>query len=277
MGPFVEVAEAHEAIWGPTPPVLLDVRWALGEPDGRRAYAVGHLPGAVYVDLDRELASPPSPGTGRHPLPDIGALQDAARGWGIREGSSVVVYDDWGGMAAARAWWVLRWAGVRDVAILDGGLRTWVDAGHHLEDGNVRPRPGDVTLSAGALPTIDADTAAGYTAAGGVLVDARAGERYRGEVEPVDPRAGHVPGAVNVPTAANAPGGWLLEADELRARYAAAGVVPDGPPVAAYCGSGVTAAHTVAVLASIGVEAALYPGSWSQWSSDPERPVATGG
>ena len=180
-----------------------------------------------------------------------------------------MAYDAVGGMSAARAWWLLRWAGVRDVRLLDGGLAAWTAAGFALEAGSVTPEPGDVVLVRGALPTIDADEAAAWT---GSLLDARAAERYAGEVEPVDPRAGHIPGAVSVPTAGNlGADGSFLPDEELRARFA--GVQG---PVAVYCGSGVTAAHEVAALASIGVEAALYPGSWSQWSNDPARPVETG-
>lgn len=281
VDPFVDVAAAHDLIWSADPPVVLDVRWALGAPDGRAAYAAGHLPGAVFVDLETQLAAPAAPELGRHPLPEAAHLQASARAWGIDTGSTVLVYDDAGGTSAARAWWLLRWAGLDRVAIIDGGLRAWVDAGHHLEQGMIRPRPGNVVLRPGGLPTIDIDEAAAWTADGtGVLLDARAGERYRGEVEPVDPRAGHVPGATSAPTVQNlTEAGWLRERAELLDRFARLGVTPaaaDAPRVAAYCGSGVTAAHTVAVLASLGIEAALFPGSWSQWSNDPARPVATG-
>jgi thiosulfate/3-mercaptopyruvate sulfurtransferase len=257
--------------------VLLDVRWALGDDRGREKYLEGHLPGAVYVDLDTELSGPASPAEGRHPLPSVQALQAAARRWGISAGSRVLVYDAGPGTAAARAWWLLRWAGVTDVRLLDGGLDAWVAAGGRLETGEVRPEPGDVVLRPGALPTLDADDAAALAASGdGVLLDARAAERYRGEVEPVDPRAGHVPGAVSAPTAANlGADGRFLPADALRARFAGLGAT-GARPIGVYCGSGVTAAHEVAALASIGVDAALYPGSWSQWSSDPTRPAATG-
>lgn len=257
-------------------PVLLDVRWALGRTDGHERYLASHLPGAVYVDLDTELAAAPSPAAGRHPLPAVADLERAARRWGVREGGAVVVLDDVGGTSAARAWWLLRWAGVRDVRLLDGGLPAWAAAGHALEGGEVTPEAGDVVLVPGALPTVDADGAAAL-ADRGVLLDARAPERYAGRVEPVDPRAGHVPGAVSAPTAQNlAADGTFLDAAALRARFDALGIRPDGAPVAVYCGSGVTAAHEVAALASVGVTAALYPGSWSQWSHDPGRPVATG-
>ncbi len=258
------------------PPVLLDVRWALGRTDGHERYLTGHLPGAVYVDLDTELAAPPAPAAGRHPLPDVADLEAAARRWGVREGSAVVAYDDLGGMSAARAWWLLRWAGVASVRLLDGGIAAWTAAGLSLEAGEVLPEPGDLVVRPGALATITADEAArwaGTPGTPGTLLDARATERYAGLVEPVDPRAGHIPGAVSAPTAANLDAdGRFLPDEALRARFAA---LTTGP-VAVYCGSGVTAAHEVAALAAIGVDAALYPGSWSAWSSDPARPVATG-
>jgi thiosulfate/3-mercaptopyruvate sulfurtransferase len=257
------------------PVVVLDVRWTLGRTDGREQHAAGHVPGAVYVDLDTELAAPPSSAAGRHPLPDVDDLQAAARRWGVRAGVPVVALDAVGGTSAARVWWLLRWAGVPDVRLLDGGLDAWVAAGGELQTGDVRPEPGDVVLRPGALPTLDADDAAALAGAG-VLLDARAPERYRGEVEPVDPRAGHVPGAVSAPTVANlGPDGRFLPVEALTSRFADLGVTGDRP-VGVYCGSGVTAAHQVAALASIGVAAALYPGSWSQWSCDPARPAATG-
>jgi thiosulfate/3-mercaptopyruvate sulfurtransferase len=258
-------------------PVLLDVRWALGDDRGRDKYLVGHLPGAVFVDLGTELADPPQPALGRHPLPSLQRLQSVARGWGLRADRPVVAYDDSGGLAAARAWWLLRWGGLTDVRLLDGGLGAWVRAGGDLEDGDVVPTPGDVVLTGGGMPVVDADTAAALPGRGGVLLDARAAERYRGGVEPVDPRAGHVPGATSAPTTGNLDGeGSFLPPDQLAERFAALGVRP-GADVGVYCGSGVTAAHEVAALAAAGIEAALWPGSWSQWSADPDRPVATGG
>ncbi|MGY2130357.1 sulfurtransferase [Blastococcus sp. SYSU DS0617] len=258
-------------------PVLLDVRWALGDDRGREKYLAGHLPGAVYVDLETELADPPTPAMGRHPMPSIQRLQARARRWGVRADRPVVAYDDSGGLAAARAWWLLRWGGLTDVRLLDGGLRAWVRAGGELETGDVVPPPGDVVLRGGGMPVVDADDAAALPGRGGVLLDARAAERYRGEVEPVDPRAGHVPGATSAPTTENLSGdGTFRPAHELAARFAALGARPGGP-VGVYCGSGVTAAHEVAALAVAGIEAALWPGSWSQWSADPDRPVATGG
>lgn len=258
--------------------VVLDVRWALGGPPGHAAYVEGHVPGAVYVSLDDELARQGEPSDGRHPLPDPADLQDAARRWGVRRASTVVAYDDNGGLAAARAWWLLRWAGLDDVRLLDGALAAWRRAGLPLATDDVRPEPGDVVLEAGHLPTLDADGVAALAAlpaADGVVLDARAGERYRGEVEPIDPVAGHVPGAVSAPTTDNlAADGTFRPAAELRRRFEALGVTDD-TTVAAYCGSGVTAAHEVAALAVAGFDAALYPGSWSQWSNQ-GRPVATG-
>ena len=258
-------------------PVLLDVRWALGDDRGREKYLAGHLPGAVYVDLETELADPPDPARGRHPLPSLQRLQSMVRRWGVRSHRPVVAYDDSGGLAAARAWWLLRWGGLTDVRLLDGGLGAWGRAGGGLETGDVVPPTGDVVLTGGGLPVVDADTAAALPGRGGVLLDARAAERYRGEVEPVDPRAGHVPGATSAPTTGNLGGdGTFLPREELAERFAALGVRP-GADVGVYCGSGVTAAHQVAALTAAGIEAALWPGSWSQWSADPDRPVATGG
>ncbi|WP_415298086.1 sulfurtransferase [Cellulosimicrobium sp. SJTW-1] len=286
---LVDARGLAAALAGDRPPVVLDVRWALGVTDGREQHRAAHVPGAVYVDLETELAAPPSPAAGRHPLPEAGDLQAAARRWGVRADRGVVVYDAVGGTSAARAWWLLRWAGHDDVRLLDGGLPAWRAAGYPTEEGDVRPEPGDVVVSPGGMPVLDADGAAGL-AASGVLLDARAGERYRGEVEPVDPRAGHVPGAVSAPTTDNlAADGTFLDPDALRARFVALGVAAGtgsttegaagedaaSRPVGVYCGSGVTAAHEVAALATLGVDAALYAGSWSQWSNDPDRPVAT--
>ncbi|MET0788277.1 MAG: sulfurtransferase [Cellulomonas sp.] len=266
---IVDAETVAAALAGDEPPVLLDVRWALGQADGHERYLAGHLPGAVFVDLETELAAPATPRDGRHPLPELAVLEAAARRWGVTSDRAVVAYDAVGGTSAARAWWLLRWAGLADVRLLDGGIAAWTAAGLPLEAGSVVPEPGDVVLVPGALSTIDADDAAAWT---GALLDARAAERYAGEVEPVDPRAGHIPGAISRPTVANlGADGAFLPDDALRARFADL-----TGPVAVYCGSGVTAAHEVAALASIGVEAALYPGSWSQWSNDPARPAATG-
>ncbi|WP_166462514.1 rhodanese-like domain-containing protein [Amycolatopsis acidicola] len=386
---LITANELARQLGAPEPPVLLDVRWALGDPDGHKHYLDGHIPGAVFVDLETELAAPPIPTEGRHPLPTIEALQAAARRWGVRAGSRVVAYDNSGNLAAARAWWLLKWAGVETVQLLDGGLAAWDGP---LETGfGKSPEPGDVVLRPGNMPVIDMDEAASFD---GTLLDARAPERYRGEQEPVDPRAGHIPGAINAPTAENLrPDGRFLPPTELAARFsgafgagagvgavagpsgagplgavadgaagagqtaaagqagvaghsdepaqtaatgsavgatsagatsagqasagatsagetsagqasaegpsgsakvagqadvgdpcastkavgqAATGASPAAPKVAVYCGSGVTAAHEIAALAVAGIDAALYPGSWSQWSNHPDRPAATG-
>ncbi|GAB4099765.1 sulfurtransferase [Sinomonas halotolerans] len=276
---LVSAAELARRIADGRRTVVLDVRWSLGGPDGRTAYAEGHIPGAVFADLTAELAVPVAAGSaeeaagGRHPLPPRERFEESARRWGIDDGDAVVVYDDVSGQSAARAWWMLRDAGLADVRILDGGLAAWLRAGEELESGHELAALGNVHLVSGVLPRIDADEAASFP---GVLLDARAGERYRGEVEPVDPRAGHIPGAVSAPTAGNlAADGTFLPPAALRERYAALGVRPDRP-TAVYCGSGVTAAHDVAALAVAGFDAALYPGSFSQWSRDPARPVVLG-
>lgn len=254
---------------------VLDVRWRLDAPDGREAFRAGHVPTAVYVSLGDELARHGEAADGRHPLPSVDDLQAAARRWGLRDGETVVVYDDWWSMAAARAWWVLTDAGVADVRILDGGLRAWRDAGLPLETGEAVPEAGDVSLTSGALPRLDIDEAAELPARG-LLLDVRAPERYRGDVEPIDPVAGHIPGARNAPTTDNVDAsGRFLPADALRERFAGLGIA-DGVEVGVYCGSGVTASHTALAMRLAGIDAALYPGSWSQWSNHADRPVARG-
>lgn len=263
-----------------TAPVVLDVRWRLGGPPGIGSYREGHIPGAVFLDLDRELCGAPGAG-GRHPLPAAGDFQQVMRRAGVSTGRLAVVYDDADSTAAARAWWTLRYFGHHEVQVLDGGFRAWTAAGYPVEHGERRAPAapvGDFTARPGGMPLLDA-AAAGRLARCGVLLDARAPERYRGEVEPVDPAAGHIPGAVAAPAAENVRGdGVFRSPDELRARFAALGLVPGsaGPPAGAYCGSGVTASHEVLALALAGIPAALYVGSWSEWVTDPARPVATG-
>ncbi|MFJ8577702.1 sulfurtransferase [Micromonospora sp. NPDC093277] len=259
------------------PPTLLDVRWRLAGPPGRDDYAAGHLPGAVYVDLDTELCGRPG-AAGRHPLPDPAVLQAALRAAGVRAGHPVVVYDGGDGMSAARAWWTLRWAGHRAVRVLHGGFPAWVAAGLPVSTAPPTPTPGDVSVTPGELPVLDAGEAARLAAAEtGVLLDVRAAPRYRGEAEPIDPVAGHVPGAVNLPAPEYVTDGRFPATEALRQRFAAAGVAADAP-VGAYCGSGVTAAQAVLALHLAGrPDAALYVGSWSNWVADPDRPVATDG
>ena len=250
---------------------LLDVRYRMGGPPGAGEYARGHIPGAAYVDLDSVLASAPGP-AGRHPLPDVSVFEAAMRAAGVSDNRPVVVYDDWAGRAAARCWWLLRWTGHRDVRVLDGGWSAWVAAGGDRSDVQKSPREGDFTARPGLLHVL-VPSAVLDLAARGVLVDARDPERFRGDVEPVDPVAGHIPGAVNVPTGANVTeAGHFRTPEELRRLYAMA----EGQEVAAYCGSGVTATHDILAMAVAGIDAALYPGSWSEWVADPARPVATG-
>lgn len=275
MNPLMDVSGLESRLAAGQRTVLLDVRWVLGDPRGHEHYLREHLPGAVFVDLATELADPAIRDRGRHPLPDAGQFQEAARRWGIRNGDVVVAYDDSANMAAARLWWMLRNAGFAEAYMLDGGLAAWRKAGMPLESGPVRPARGDVDLAGGGMPVLDAGAAATWSGHG-VLLDARAGERYRGEVEPVDPRAGHIPGAVSAPTADNVDdAGHFLPPAELRRRFESLGA-KDDVPVAVYCGSGVTAAHQVAALELAGFTAALYPGSFSEWSNRPELPVATG-
>lgn len=275
-GILVSAEELAAIMASPVPPVLLDVRWNLTGPPGRDEYRLGHLPDAHFVDLDSDLAGPPGQGRGRHPLPDGAVFEAAMRRSGVSDRSDVVVYDAGGGISAARAWWLLRYFGHRRVQLLDGGVAAWTASGRPLTDVVPSPSPGTFTARPGGMPVIDVEAAA-RLAGHGVLLDARAPERYRGDSEPIDPVAGHIPGARNAPTLGNlGPDGRFREAEELRARFAALGATGAAQPVAAYCGSGVTAAHEVLALELAGISAALYPGSWSEWVSDPARPVAIG-
>jgi thiosulfate/3-mercaptopyruvate sulfurtransferase len=273
--PLIDAGALAGAMAAGAAPVLLDVRWQLAGPPGAAAYRAGHLPGAVFVDLDRDLAGPPGEG-GRHPLPAPGVFQAAMRRAGVNGGGDVVVYDEADSAAAARAWWLLRYFGHPRVRVLDGGYRGWVAAGHPVAAGDPPPAAvGDFTARPGHMPVLDA-TGAAALARTGVLLDARAAGRYRGETEPVDPVAGHIPGAVSAPAAGNTgPDGRFLAAGTLRGRFAALGA-DGGRQAGAYCGSGVTAAQEVLALELAGVPAALYVGSWSDWVCDPGRPVATG-
>ncbi|GAA2749085.1 sulfurtransferase [Kitasatospora cinereorecta] len=272
--PLISAADLAAALDSDRPPVLLDIRWQLGGPPGAEEYAAGHLPGAHYIDLDRELAAPPG-AAGRHPLPDPEVLGAALRRAGVNADRPVVVYDAGPATSAARAWWLLRWAGHGDVRVLDGGLAAWRAAALPLSTDTPADGDGDFKPVPGALPTLDAD-AAEELAHTGVLLDARAGERYRGEVEPIDPKAGHIPGAVSAPTTDNlGPDGRFRPAADLAERFAALGVTgATGRPVGVYCGSGVTAAHELLALEIAGLGgAALYPGSWSEWCNT-GKPVA---
>ncbi|QNS03659.1 sulfurtransferase [Streptomyces xanthii] len=280
MNAIITASELASELAGETPPVLLDVRWQLstakaaGEPafDGRAEYRAGHIPGAVFIDLDAELAG--HAGTsGRHPLPDTEAFGATMRTAGVSADRDVVVYDGGQGWAAARAWWMLRWAGHPSVRVLDGGLAAWDG---RLETSVPVPRAGTFTPAPGAKGLLDADDAAAL-ARSGLLLDARAAERYRGDVEPIDRIGGHIPGAVSAPTTENvAEDGRFRPAAELAERFKSLGATGDPDQVGVYCGSGVSGAHQVLALAVAGIDAQLYVGSWSEWSSDASRPVATG-
>ena len=279
MGPLISTAEVAEQLASRRPPTVLDVRWSLAGPPARELYAAGHLPGAVFVDLDTDLAGAPGAG-GRHPLPEPAALQAALRRLGVRRDQPVIAYDAADGSIAARLWWLLRWAGHESVAVLDGGFAAWQAEGRQVSTVQPKVEPGDLAIRPGSMPVLDADDAASLARTGSLL-DARAPQRYRGEVEPIDPRAGHVPGALNAPyTDHLGPDGRWLAPAELARHFAELGVRP-GQPVGAYCGSGVTAAAVVLALelaevTSAAQPAALYAGSWSHWCTDPSRPVATG-
>jgi thiosulfate/3-mercaptopyruvate sulfurtransferase len=272
---LITVPALAEALASARPPTVLDVRWRLAGPPTRADYVAAHIPGAVFVDLDAQLCGSPGAG-GRHPLPDVAALQAALRAAGVSDDRPVVAYDAGESQAAARLWWTLRWAGHASVRVLDGGFAAWRAGKRPVEPGTVTPPPGDFTVRPGGMPVLDAADAA-KVAGSGVLLDARVPARYRGENEPIDPVPGHIPGAVNLPAAdLVGPDGCLLPPDALRGRFAAAGV-KEGRPVGAYCGSGVTAAQTVLALTVAGIpDPAMYVGSWSHWLTDPDRPVATG-
>src|SRR5687768_15140220 len=255
---------------------FVDCRWELGKPErGRELYLQGHIPGASFLDVERELSAPPGGSEGgRHPLPAAGDFARAAGRAGIGPGVLVVAYDQGMSGGAARLWWLLRHFGHEEVAVLDGGIDAWVgplaNGEEEIEEAefSARERTDDVASAEELLEGLGGE--------GLVLVDARAAERYRGEVEPIDPVAGHIPGAVNVPTTTNLRAdGTFRSPEELRALYAAAGVTGDAD-VAAYWGSGVTATHDVLALELAGIRAALYPGSWSGWITDPARPVEKG-
>lgn len=290
---LVDVATLARRLASDDPPLVLDVRWtptvrraegggSLLAGSDRDAHLAGHLPGAVFCDLDADLAGPPGEG-GRHPLPSAEALTATLRRWGLSPTTPVVVHDTGSGppLAAARAWWVLRWAGHHDVRVLDGGLAAWTAVGLPLEAGEVVREPADdAQVHTGSMPVAGLDELVAQVAASGSVrgsfVDVRAAERFSGETEPVDPVAGHVPGATNLPVdRLVGPDGRLLAGGDLRS---ALGDLVDAAAgdVTASCGSGVAAAVLVLALHEVGVDAALFPGSWSQWTRDPSRPVATG-
>lgn len=253
-------------------PVVLDVRWTLSGSD-RDAFAQGHIPGAIFVDLDRELTAPPGPG-GRHPLPPVEVLERLMDRAAIGADTPVVVCGQRDTSIAARGWWLLRWVGHRHVRVLDGGFEAWQGAGLPIDRGLPEEEEADqpvgavaVGITPGAMPVVDADGAAALAASDGcVLLDARAAERYRGDLEPIDPVPGHIPGALNLPlTEIHYADGRLRSAEDLRLRFAERGGVRPGASVAASCGSGVTACSLILAAEVAGMQLSLYPGSYSEW------------
>jgi len=274
---LIEADDLFEALASPRPPVVADVRWILGGPPGLSQFEAGHLPEAQWVSLETELSAPPGPG-GRHPLPAPEVFQAAMRRIGVGVDTAVVVCDGANALAAARLWWMLTDASDLPVRVLNGGVAAWDAAGLPIERGPAKSTPsGDFVASPGRRRQVDGDELAALLTAepGRVVVDARAPERYSGATEPIDAVAGHIPGAVNLPSLDNLDGdGRFLTPELLTERYAAAGV---GDSSVVYCGSGITAAHTLLALDQVGVRgAAIYPGSWSDWITDAARPVATG-
>lgn len=273
--PVVSVAWLRDHLGDPALRIA-DVRWSLSGPSGRAQYDAGHLPGAIFLDAESELSSP-GEGPGRHPVPDADKLARILERRGIGDEHAVVAYDDAGGSIAARLWWLYRHFGHGGAcAVLDGGIQAWTEAGQPLTtDAPAHPStrwtPGPVRDDVVDTGTVEASLGGGV-----LLLDARAGERYRGETEPIDPRPGHIPGAASAPWSANlGSDGRFLPADELRRRYAALGATER--PTVAYCGSSLTATHDLLAMTLAGIDdARLYEGSWSHWSSDPARPAATG-
>ena len=275
--PLIAADELLAALARQPSPVLLDCDFALTDPAaGERAWRAGHLPGALYVHLDRDLSGAKSGRNGRHPLPDRDVFAERVGQWGIGPESEVVVYDGQGGAFAARAWWLLRWLGHENVRLLDGGRAAFVAAGGTLVDTppTVAPRP-PYPPRPPAMPAVDAATLLA-TLGQATVLDARAAERYRGEVEPLDPVAGRIPGARHRFLQDNLlPDGRFKTAERLRAEFEALGVAP--AEVVHQCGSGVAACHNLLAMEQAGLTGSrLYPGSWSEWCADPSRPVARG-
>lgn len=253
--------------------VVLDVQYTL-DGQGPQLYAAAHLPGAPHLDLDTVLADPPGAG-GRHPLPAAGRVQDGLRAVGLHDDSEVVVYDQESSLGAARAWWVLRWAGQSRVRVLDGGLAAWLRAGGETTTAVPEVETGTITVRPGSVPVLEADDVPRLIAEGGTLLDARTAERFRGEVEPIDTEAGHIPGAHNLPVAQVLnPDGTFPSPEAIRSALADHGIPLDGP-VGTTCGSGITAAQLTLALREAGIESVPYIGSWSEWIRDPDRPRAT--
>ena len=273
--PLVSVDELAAELAAGAPVRLLDVRWRLDRPEGRPEYLHGHLPVAVYVDLERELSRLGRPEFGRFPLPDPADLAVAASRWGLNDGDRVVAYDDNDGVPAARAWWVLTGHGL-DVRVLDGGFRAWLDAGLPLSRGDQAARPGGIRLGPQQAPTARIEDVVAASRAG-LLVDVRAPQHYRGQISGSDPGAGHIPGAINIPTVTHmGPDGRLHTVEEIRSALAVRGIGP-GADVVLYCNNSIASAHSALAFAVAGVSARIYVGAWSQWTRSPGRAIATGG
>jgi thiosulfate/3-mercaptopyruvate sulfurtransferase len=256
--------------------IVFDCRFSLlDKPAGRRAWETGHIPGARFADLERDLSSPAGKG-GRHPLPDREALAARFRNWGVNNDSRLVCYDQASGALAGRFWWLARWLGHESVRVLDGGLDAWIAAGLPTDREAVDPAAGTFQTRAPLTRVVSVAEVAGADSPGAKLklLDAREAARYRGDQEPIDPVAGHIPGAISAPFSDNLAAGRFKSRAELRARFAALGIDPK-QEIVSYCGSGVTATHNILALRLAGFpEPALYPGSWSEWITDPTRPVA---
>ncbi|MGI8459926.1 MAG: sulfurtransferase [Propionibacteriaceae bacterium] len=273
--PLIDAAELAAALGSAVAPTVVDVRWTLNGPPGLAEFRAGHLPGAQWADLDTELSGPTSPGGagGRHPLPSAAALATVFRRLGISRDRPVVAYDAGTSLSAARLWWLLTDAGHPDVRVLDGGLAAWVAAGHPLETGAAAAvAPGDFDPQPGRRARVDGDELATMITEPDhpAVLDVRAAERYAASQDPIDPIAGHVPGAVSAPSMDNLAAGRFRPAAAIRLRYR------DHHDPVLYCGSGITAAHSLLALESAGLTGRIYPGSWSDWITDPSRPVATG-
>jgi thiosulfate/3-mercaptopyruvate sulfurtransferase len=276
---LVSTFELHASLGDPRW-IVLDCRFDLLDPGaGQAAYLAGHIPGALYAHLERDLSAPPSGANGRHPLPPPEILAAVFCRWGISAGSQVVCYDEDGGGFAARAWWSLRYLGHDAAAVLDGGLAAWIEAGLPLQAGQVSRQPAEFHFQLRPSMKIDAiEIVERLRDPTLVLLDARAPERYRGDEEPIDPVAGHIPGAVNHPWQRNLDErGCLLAPNKLRARFEPVIAGAQAHDIVTYCGSGVTACHNLLALAHAGIDGArLYAGAWSEWCAHTDRPVAVG-
>ena len=279
--PLIQVDELQNLLTGPETgrPVVLDVRFRLGESTGRLDFERAHVPGAAYVDIDTELATIRPDGVGgRHPMPTVETFTAAMRSAGVTRSRPVVAYDDWASLPASRLWWMLRHHGFLDVRVLDGGIAAWIAAGHPTESGPHTPEVGDFSPSSPGFGRLLDATAAATYATRHVLLDARTADRFRGENEAIDAVAGHIPGAVNAPALASVDRhGRFRPAEELARRFHELGA-ENGKTVGTYCGSGIQATHLALALSIAGItdRADVYIGSWSDWITSPDRPIALG-